>query len=174
MSHLFTNKNITSNSLAPTPGFTYSIGYIDDPNNVSSTSTAYALSRKSTNTEHTVAHEIAHNIGATDTKGASTPCCSPNRYVMCDGTTIPNPRFCQDTKDQIASFLSSRINYLGYVTASEYPSGSVTIIHSPSITVINTEVKSGAYLYLDAKSCGGSVIIQPGTVIQSGATFIVR
>lgn len=167
IAHLFTGKTLNGGI----KGYS-NIGVIDNK------PMAYGLSMNHTRTPAIVAHEIAHNLSAGHAFLSDCGCSSINSNdysIMCDElTTATNLWFCSQSIGQINSYIATRINSLEYYTLPVYNSGTSTTIYAPVINVKNTEVKSGAILELDARSCGGSVKIDGDFKVESGATFIIR
>ncbi len=161
LAHLFTGKNLGS-----TVGVAWRGALGGDY--------GYALSVFRSQMYQTTAHEIGHNLNATDNP-SNCSCGTSDASVMCQGTKDANLWFCQTSINQINPYLVSNSNLLagtnnltltgivnGYneylatqkITSNQIINSGFTIYKAHEVELGNYfEIKSDAVFEIDNNDC---------------------
>jgi len=164
IAHLFSGKTLNSWGVAWK-------GKIDNPNNPSSSSYAYALSMDRVDMYQTTAHEIGHNLDASDNP-TNCSCGTAQASVMCQGIKRPNLWFCNISINEIRPFLNSNRHILTRIIPKSLNlSGTLTEFQSYNATqtiTSNQVINSGFTSY----RAGKEIVLTNGFAALSGSNFL--
>lgn len=160
IAHLFTGKALDGSTV----GVAYK-GYLNSNNN---SNDAYALSMLRPEMYQTTAHEIGHNLNATDNPSACM-CGTYAASVMCQGEKAANLWFCDRSISQISPFLS-RNSALLTASSSLALTGSVSgfreYIATQKITS-NQVINIGHIIYKTAElELGNNFEVKSGAIFE--------